>query len=242
MANGYLLHETDAYAVIATLESENEKTGNMIQLWILVRDENPASALRKGKNHIVCFDCKHQGTNGFKDRTCYVNLGQGPRAVWKAYSEGKYPYLPIERYPEVFTNRAVRFGAYGEPVLVPLPIVCAIVAIADGWTGYTHQWRKPEYSEYRAYIMASCDSMAEREHAKADGWRVFRARTEDSPVLSGEIMCPAAEEMGKRTQCVRCKLCSGANGVNDPRKDITIIVHGSGSKHFVSLDSIAMAV
>ena len=41
MANGYLLHETDAYAVIATLESENEKTGNMIQLWILVRDKTP---------------------------------------------------------------------------------------------------------------------------------------------------------------------------------------------------------
>jgi hypothetical protein len=241
MANGYLLHETNDYAVIATLESENTKTGDMIQVWILVRDMKPTQALRNGMNHIVCLDCKHQGIDGGKERTCYVNLGQGPRAVWQAYSEGKYPYLPLDRYSEVFMHRAVRFGAYGEPVLIPLPIVRAIVAIADAWTGYTHQWRKTEYQDFRAYLMASCDSTGERAEAKADGWRVFRARTEDSPVVAGEIMCPASEEMGKRTQCVRCKLCNGANGANDPRKDIVIIVHGSGSKNFVSLDSIALA-
>jgi hypothetical protein len=241
MANGYLLHETEAYAVIATLESENEKTGNMIQIWILVRGEKPTLALRNGKNHIVCLDCKHQGTDSQK-RTCYVNLGQGPRAVWEAYSEGKYPYLPIARYSEVFANRAVRFGAYGEPVLIPLPIVRAIVAVSNGHTGYTHQWRKPEFSEYRAYIMASCDSMAEYAMAKQLGWRTFRVRTADSAVLAREISCPASDEMGKRTQCVRCKLCSGSTGSNDARKDIVIVVHGSGSKNFVALDSIVSAV
>lgn len=38
---GYLLYEADSYVVIATLESENAKTGNMIQIWILSGHEFP---------------------------------------------------------------------------------------------------------------------------------------------------------------------------------------------------------
>jgi hypothetical protein len=233
---GYLLHETDTYAVIATLESENRKTGDMIQVWILPRRESPVDAVRTSHDAIVCGDCPHRGI-GFKSRTCYVNVVQGPHSVWRKYRDDKYPMLAIAEYSRVFAGRAVRFGAYGEPVLIPMAIVRAIVAHADGHTGYTHQWRKPEYATYREYVMASCDSMADHIAAKALGWRTFRVRTSDAPLVAREISCPASDEAGKRTQCVRCRLCNGA-GSSDARKDIAIIVHGSGSKNFVGLDSI----
>ena len=111
---GYLLHETDTYAVIATLESENRKTGNRIQVWILPRHESPVDAVRNVHDAIVCFDCPHRG-NGFQDRSCYVNVGQGPRSVWRAYRDGKYPMLAISDYARVFAGRAVRSGHTANP-------------------------------------------------------------------------------------------------------------------------------
>jgi len=209
----------------------------MIQVWILNRNESPTDAVRSGNDSVVCFDCQHRG-NGFKDRTCYVNVAQGPRSVWRSYRDGSYPMLDIAEYFHVFTGRAVRFGAYGEPVLIPLPIVRAIVRHASGHTGYSHRWRGAQYAEYRAYVMASCDSIADYHAAKQLGWRTFRVRTSDAPLLAREISCPASDEAGKRTQCVRCKLCNGSTGSTDARKDIVIVVHGAQRKNFVSLDAI----
>lgn len=230
---GYILHETAEYVVIASLESKNRKTGNMVQVWILYRHESPLDAIRSGNDAKICFDCPHRGT------TCYVDLSRAPLAVWTAYTAGRYAYLPMERYAEVFADRKVRFGAYGESVCVPLEIMRAIASVARGWTGYTHQWRKPEYQAYRAYVMASCDSVADAEQAAAMGWRRFRVRTKQQPLLAGEISCPASDEMGKRTECVRCGLCNGVASASDARKNIAIIVHGSGAKNFVPLTALA---
>jgi len=235
---GYILHETDTIAVIATIHSENIKTGDMIQVWILNRHESPVEAVRSGQDETVCFDCPHRG-DGFNDRTCYVNVAQGPNAVYRAYRANKYPTLPIARYAEVFSNRKVRFGAYGEPVLIPLHIVEAIAQIADGHTGYTHQWRKTEYQAYGAYLMASCDSPRDSALAEAMGWRHFRVRNATEALLPGEISCPASDEMGKRTTCDRCTLCNGKRTATDARKNIAIIVHGIGAKNFVALEAIA---
>src|SRR5262249_30762230 len=174
------------FAVIATLHSENVKTGNMIQIWILNRAASPVESVRNGGDINVCFDCPHRGANGFQDRTCYVNVAQGPNAVWGSYRNGKYPYLPMQQYGRVFSGRSVRFGAYGEPILIPLAIVRAIVTVANGHTGYTHQWRKSEYRAYRRFIMASCDSTADYAAAKRQGWRTFRVRTANSALLPRE--------------------------------------------------------
>lgn len=238
-SNGFVLFESDAIAVIATgfgRKSKNPKTGNMIQVWILARHENPVAAIKSGNDSIVCGDCKHRGINGAK-RTCYVRVANAPLAIWKAYNSGAYAYLPSDKYSDTFTSRTVRFGAYGDPVLIPVSIVEAIVAVAIGHTGYTHQWLNPAYAAHRSYFMASCDTATEHDLAKSQGWRTFRIRTADAPLLSREISCPASEEMGKRTTCENCKLCSGSR-INDARKDIAIIVHGAGSKNFVSLASI----
>jgi hypothetical protein len=242
--NGYTLFETESIAVIATglkRKSANVKTGAMVQVWILNRADSPVISVKNGSDQNVCFDCVHRGTDGFKDRTCYVNVAQGPNAVWKAYRAGNYPFLPIDRYAEVFQGRTVRLGAYGEPVLIPMPIIEALTSASKGWTGYTHQWRNPQFQSYRAYVMASCDRVQDSIDAKSMGWRHFRVRTSAQELLPGEIMCPASEESGKRTTCEKCKLCSGSRGPREARKNIAIIVHGIGAKNFVSLNSIGAA-
>jgi len=221
--------------VIATLKSTNGKTGNMVQIWIFYRHQKPTDAVKSGNDATVCFNCPLRGEK------CYVNLAKAPNGIWKAYQRGNYPVLTSDRYPEIFGGRKVRFGAYGDPVLVPVEIVRAIVAIADGWTGYTHQWRKSEYQEFRQYLMASCDHTSDVALADSLGWRHFRTRLADGAILPGEIICPASDEGGKRTQCIRCLLCDGKKAMSDARKSIVIIVHGVGAKNFVPLMSIAPA-
>src|SRR5258708_7521810 len=103
---GFILHETKDFVVIATTKSLNVKTGNMVQIWILNRDASPVASVFNGSDANVCFDCPHRGENG-KGRTCYVNVAQGPNAVWRSYRNGNYPYLPIEQYPAVFSGRTI---------------------------------------------------------------------------------------------------------------------------------------
>lgn len=230
-----MLHESDSVVVIATIRSKNRKTGRMIQVWILNRNVSPIDAVKQGLDSVVCFDCAHRGV-GFSGRTCYVNL-RSPQAIWKAYQRGRYPQLNFEQYSEVFGDRKVRFGAYGEPVLIPLGMMWEIISHSRGWTAYTHQWRRPEYAGYRAYLMASCDSAADYELAHSMSWRTFRVRGKHEPLLPGEIGCPASDEMKHKTTCVRCGLCNGAR-IEETRKSIGIIVHGSGAKNFVAVGEI----
>lgn len=225
--NGYILHETEDIVVIATgfsRKSGNPKTGNMIQVWILVRRMNPVRAVKLGKDSFNCFDCKLRGKRG-KGRTCYVRIITAPLGVWRAYKRGSYPFLGTDDYAQVFSGRKIRFGSYGDPVAVPLYLIREMAIASNGWTGYTHQWRNPEYLPYSAYIVASVDNETEYGAAKLAGWRTFRVRGESAPLLPREVSCPASAESGHKTTCEDCRLCSGTY-LNDPRKDVSIIVHG----------------
>jgi hypothetical protein len=225
--NGYVLHETPEIVVIATgfsRKSKNPKTGDMIQVWILNRQVHPVEAVRTGADSANCLDCKLRGKHG-KGRLCYVRVGNAPANIWLAYQRGNYPYLGIDDYARAFSGRKIRFGAYGEPVLIPLHIIRALAVASDGHTGYTHQWRKAEYLPYSAYILASVDTETEYLDAKRLTWRTFRVRSKLAPMLPREISCPASAESGHKTTCADCRLCSGTYR-NDPRKDVSIIVHG----------------
>jgi len=82
--------------------------------------------------------------------------------------------------------------------------------------------------------MASVDSTEEYRMAKLAGWRTFRVRTNAESLMACEIACPASDEAGKKTTCERCGLCNGTRR-NDARKDIAILVHGTGAAKFVQI-------
>lgn len=230
--NGVLLHENKRLIVVATglnRSSENTKTGEMIQLYVLNRSIDPVTATKTGADEVVCGDCMHRGEiigGKLSARRCYVNVGQAPRSIFSAYHRGSYRKAKLSDYPALFENRVVRFGAYGDPVHIPMKIVKAIVAVAANWTGYTHQWRNEKYGAFKSIVMASADNVMDYNDAVAAGWRTFRVRANSMPLLPNEIVCPASAEAGKRTTCDRCKLCNGKKqGAEDTRKNIAIIDH-----------------
>jgi hypothetical protein len=199
----------DPYAVIATFQSKNDKTGNMVTVWIVRDDVKPTDAKVRGEVHATCLDCVLGMIGG-----CYVAVQNAPQQIWRAYKAGRYPDYAPEKHDSIIAGRTVRWGGYGEPVLVDVEIVRRwSVLLCDGWTGYTQQWRHREYQAYRAYFMASVHSPAQAEAAQAKGWRTFRM-TRDlalEPVARGEFLCPASYEGGERLQCIDCLVCDGAD-------------------------------
>lgn len=229
MSNGFILHEDQHRVIIATgfsKPSDNRKTGDMIQIWILVKSVSPTEAIKSGLDRLICGNCVHRGheENGRfgVDRSCYVNVGQAPLGIWRAWKAGSYAPL---RSLECFVGRKVRFGAYGDPTHMPLSLALAIAGVASGHTGYTHQWRKPSLQGWRQILMASVDTTAELVIARSMGWSTFRV-TPDLDHHSIETLC-ASDRSG--TPCADCLACAGArSGV----RSIHIPVHGTGARHF----------
>ena len=218
--NGVIVHENEQRVVIATglkRKTKNAKTGQMVQIWILAKAENPLRAIETGLDALICGGCPLRGTNG-QGRTCYVNVGQAPLAVWRAYNRGSYPVMSTV---EIFRNRKVRFGAYGDPVFIPFSIVRDIAAVSAGWTGYTHQWHNPLYAGYRAFVMASAETAAGAAEAQAQGWRTFRVSA-TTETQANEIVCPNTT---RGISCADCRLCQGTTL---RAKNIVIEVHGAG--------------
>ena len=226
MTNGFILHEDTHRVVIATgfaSPSDNRKTGDMIQIWILVKSVSPTEAIKSGLDRLICGNCVHRGDGHGGERSCYVNVGQAPLGIWRAWKAGNYAPL---RSLECFTGRKVRFGAYGDPTWIPLPLALAISGVASGHTGYTHQWRKPSLQGWRSILMASVDSPAELVIARSMGWSTFRV-TPDTDHHTVETLC-ASDRSG--TPCSDCLACAGARG---GIQAINIPVHGKGAVHFM---------
>ena len=212
--------------------SSNSKTGKLVQIYILAdHGEKPSDALYgSGKSTSCCGDCKHDQWG-----TCYVNVGQGGNSVYGGYQRGIYPVYDVAEHGEVFKDKLVRFGAYGDPAMVPMEVWEPILKQAKNHTAYTHQWDKAWAKDYKKFCMASVDTQAEKDKAKAMGWRTFRVRPQtqaDDPTNKRETVCPASLEMNKDKKkdewkkCQDCMLCHGG----DSKVDVVIAVHGTGYK------------
>ncbi len=204
--------------VIATLETSNAKTGNMVQTWILRSDVAPVEAMKSGEDVSICGVCPQRRSIG---GACYVNVGQAPRAVYEAFKRGAYPVCLYPELEDAFAGRAIRIGAYGDPAAVPTSIWKQLTANAASWTGYTHQASHKAFDpELLQFVMVSCETPKQALAAQAKGYRTFRIKSADAPALAGEIEC-LSDAVGKT--CEACGLCKGANAATN----VYINVHGS---------------
>ena len=218
MANGNTIYngpsELNGQAIKSVItgtktKSNNVKTGDMAQMWIMAANERPTDAAKNGTDSAVCGECPHRPLLAKINNVapCYVNLGQAPNGVYKS----EYP----DAMPTI--KKPLRLGAYGEPTALPFELVQDAVNNADGHTGYTHQWRTCD-PRFKTLLMASVDSIEEQIEAQAQGWRTFRVRKNSNNIashlrktLANEISCPASKEAGFRTQCADCRLCAGTS-------------------------------
>jgi hypothetical protein len=199
----------------------------MIQVYILSRDKHPVEVVRDNEDDVICGTCPLRSGNG-----CYVQVWQGPASVYKSYKAGKYPVYSENEHSTLFTGRSIRWGAYGDPVYIPFEVIAYFNALAENWTGYTHQWRECN-PVYKNVFMASCeDKFSDTIIAHQMGYRTFTISTHREP---DEIYCPASPEGGNKTHCVSCGLCNGSRGENDPRKNIVIRPHGKNKAKLLQI-------
>lgn len=223
---------------VATLHSDNIKTGDMIQTWIIRDRIDPMNAVYSGRDGGICGDCKHRGDNG-RGRTCYVNIATAPNAVYNALKAGRYlkPASLTDALP-FFKNRATRIGSYGDPAAVPFAVWEQIAKASAAVTSYSHQWRQPKFDKFKAICMASCDSQKDFFDARRAGWRTFRVRAAGKPLYAGEFECPASPEGGLKRTCNSCRACGGTRfGTLSPKAgNVSIVVHGRNKARFGQKD------
>jgi len=215
---------------IVTLKTTNAKTGNMAQLWILPDNgESPVEASKSLGDSSVCGGCPHRQSLG---GACYVNLGQAPLSIYRAYKRGTYA---LEMPNDALNGRYLRLGAYGDPAALPESVVASLVAASSGHTGYTHQWKAKRFQWALEYMQASVDSLGDLEklHKIKPNAGYFRVTSGDT-MLDNELQCPSDTH---GVQCVDCRKCDGTKGAA-----IVIGVHGSLASRFVEpTDIIAVA-
>ena len=211
--------------VIMTLKTSNRKTGDMAQVWILREDINPVEALKTGADESICGDCPHRKQED-GSRSCYVNVGQAPNSVWKAYKAGRYGELK-DLTASILKGRKVRWGAYGDPAVIDPVIVSTINKHAAGHTGYTHQWREEFAAPFKGVFMASCDGFNDYIDASLNGWMTFNVVPKGYKP-SNIKLCPATVTDSQAT-CATCSLCDGA------KTSIYVEAHGTGAKYVKSM-------
>jgi len=220
-----LLNGEPIVGILTGLEggSLNPKTGPIVQSWILRPDRAPMDAVRDGSDDAICGDCKLRG-DGAYGRRCYVVTWFGPTNVYKAFRRGDYHEASWPDVQALVEGQMVRLGAYGDPAAIPFDVWRMVLRTAASWIGYSHAWRTCD-PRFKTILMASVDTRDEFHLAGMVGWRTFRIRLHDEPLMDGlEFACPASDEMQHRTTCADCRLC---RGTSSPARSVAIVAHGN---------------
>jgi hypothetical protein len=217
--------------LIATRGSKrkaNEKTGAMVQTYILRADIPPIEAMKTGADSSICGNCQHRPAN---NGTCYVRIDTGPNMVYRAFIRGKaYHDATRADLSSLFPGEHIRIGSYGDPSAIPVSVWTRLVSQAEGYTGYTHQWKEPAYKGLAAFCMASCDTLEETTQAQAQGWRTFSVipSAGELAIPKGAMLCPASEQGGYKLNCNQCLACDGL--AKGRHSHVVIPVHGVNFK------------
>ncbi len=205
-------------------KTRNQKTGDLVQNYFI--PEAWITSDKKIKDlsdKDVCFDCEHGQS---KSKTCYVRKGQSGMGL--ASKVRSLRRLGLDNIPELsdelerdlldaIEGKGIRFGSYGEPVLLGEYLIEKISGRAKFWTGYTHQWHISPWA--KKYFMASVENTLVDKAAQNMGWRTFYA---GEPTEGNHVTCPASKEAGNKATCEQCKLCMGTTS---KAKSVKIKIH-----------------
>lgn len=251
---GLIFYEGPSYidgkpiVAVATWKTENEKTGPLMQTWMLRADLNPIMAINTGADISICGDCPlrgriEAGESGARNRgrSCYVAVDNAPGAIYRTLAAGKYPHIdnmkPWQVAEILGSVEGVRYGSYGDPVAVPRRkwLLLEKMNVDESGherkrPGYTHQWRKKKFRGWATRLMASTHSLEENKLAHSLGFRTFRTINHVSEKALNEIICPASAEGGMRETCSTCGACDGKKSPRDGRHSVAIVAHGSPAK------------
>ena len=220
MKNSIPIYRTNTIVAAVTgvkRKSSNPKTGDMLQMSILVRKVEPLEALRKGLDRHNCGGCLYSSTENGGNNDCYVLVGQMPTQVYRSV---KGQRIPDTDPADIRPGKPIRLGSYGDPGFLPLSVL-EVWTIGRKFTGYSHAWRTLPQA-YAQYLMASCETPDDVRQANERGWRAYRTIEHiDSPISSSsELMCV---NLTHKIQCADCRLCSGSS---IGAKSIVIPLHG----------------
>ena len=211
-------------------DSANDKTGAMVQSFIIRSDIAPMAALQAGADESICGACPHRPilARATGAAPCYVQVGKSVQSVYHAYKRGRYVKASPAELSVILAGKMVRIGTYGDGAAAPVEMWQQITSMARGWTGYTHQWQRADFDHaaWAPLVMASADTLEESALANLHGMRAFRVSV-GIDVQAGEISCPASAEAGRKSTCAKCGLCAGTT---KQAKDIVIADHAAGHK------------
>ena len=209
--------------------SANEKTGALVQSWILRADVEPHQALKTGDDVSVCGQCIHRPilARATGAAPCYVRVGEAPLSIYRAFARGSYPRAQsLEQVKQALAGRQLRIGSYGDPAAAPVALWQTLASLSAGHVGYTHQWQAVGFdaAAWAPLVMASADSADEAAQATAMGMRYFRVSigVDKAPM---EVTCPASAEGGRKTTCDSCMLCGGTS---KNARSVVIADHAAG--------------
>lgn len=210
---------------IATLNTSNKKTGDMVQTWILRADISPTEAVKAGADKSVCGMCPHRHSLG---GGCYVTPFQAPRAVYAAYKAGAY--ASGGDFSALLAGRSLRLGSYGDPAAIPFDIIKELTRHAKNHTGYTHQLHHKSFDErLTSLCMVSVDTVGDAKRAQRQGYKTFRVKTAHAPQLDGEVECLST---AAGIDCLTCGLCAAE------QTSIVIDAHGTKAHRFDRFERI----
>lgn len=223
--NSAIIFSTPQIVCIAIKNSKNRKTGRVVSLWFLDNRMHPNDSRSSGRDaRNQCKGCPLASYNG-----CYVE----PRALAAIHAKlkrGWYPRIQFgsAAWQKFFSGEFIRFGAYGNPSLLPLPMLANIASLSCGWTGYFHDWHlmpREKAQAYGRFLMASTHALTHKL-AKTIGLRTFGTGGGDIQT-AGSIECLADS---KGMTCRQCRLCDGNYRRNGTLPDVWIAPHGYQTK------------
>ena len=207
--------------LIATVSSQNAKTGDMIQTFILLTENDPVTASKLKLDGSSCGNCPLRQSIG---GPCYVNIGQAPLAVYRGFQRGIYPVYDHDQHAHLFAGRMLRMGSYGDPAAVPFEAWEPVLSLVRGNTGYTHQAAHAAFDQrFLDHVMVSADSPKQAEKFQAAGAKTFRVAMHGDSLADDEIEC-LSDSQGM--QCIECGICNGQ------KTNVAITVHGSRKNNF----------